>query len=148
MTLLPRGTKVHLAFGCIDMRNGINGLAMLVQGILRQDPFSGHLSAHQDRVLGRHRPMPVHQEARARRGQHLADRLFFASFPGALRVGSIAPLLLLFHPHFRQFSCQGPAMHPKAARRLREVEIRMHQNLMDVLPFEVLDRCRPAGKLH
>src|ERR1700730_8207304 len=27
----------------IDMRKGINGLAMLVQGILRQDPFSGHL---------------------------------------------------------------------------------------------------------
>jgi transposase len=25
------------------MRKGINGLAMLVQGVLRQDPFSGHL---------------------------------------------------------------------------------------------------------
>jgi transposase len=34
---------VHLAFGYIDMRKGINGLAMLVQGVLRQDPFSGHL---------------------------------------------------------------------------------------------------------
>jgi transposase len=43
MTLLPRGVKVHLAFGFIDMRKGINGLAMLVQGVLRQDPFSGHL---------------------------------------------------------------------------------------------------------
>jgi transposase len=37
MTLLPRGVKVHLAFGFIDMRKGIDGLA------LRQDPFSGHL---------------------------------------------------------------------------------------------------------
>jgi transposase len=37
MTLLPPGVKVHLAFGYID------GLAMLVQGVLRQDPFSGHL---------------------------------------------------------------------------------------------------------
>jgi transposase len=43
MTLLPAGVKVHLAFGYIDMRKGINGLAMLVQGVLRQDPFSGHL---------------------------------------------------------------------------------------------------------
>lgn len=43
MTLLPRGVKVHLAFGFIDMRKGIDGLAMLVQGVLRQDPFAGHL---------------------------------------------------------------------------------------------------------
>ena len=43
MTLLPRGVKVHLAFGFIDMRKGIDGLTMLVQGVLRQDPFSGHL---------------------------------------------------------------------------------------------------------
>jgi len=43
MTLLPPGVKVHLAFGFIDMRKGIDGLAMLVQGVLRQDPFSGHL---------------------------------------------------------------------------------------------------------
>src|SRR5437868_3725092 len=43
MMLLPRGVKVHLAFGLIDMRKGIDGLAMLVQGVLRQDPFSGHL---------------------------------------------------------------------------------------------------------
>ena len=42
MTLLPRGVKVHLAFGFIDMRKGIDGLAMLVQGVLRQDPFAGH----------------------------------------------------------------------------------------------------------
>src|SRR5712675_1275438 len=43
MTLLPQGLKVHLAFGYTDMRKGIDGLAMLVQGVLRQDPFSGHL---------------------------------------------------------------------------------------------------------
>jgi transposase len=35
--------KVHLAFGFIDMRKGIDGLATLVHGVLRQDPFSGHL---------------------------------------------------------------------------------------------------------
>jgi hypothetical protein len=43
MKLLPPGVKVHLALGFIDMRKGIDGLAMLVQGVLRQDPFSGHL---------------------------------------------------------------------------------------------------------
>jgi IS66 Orf2 like protein len=73
MTLLPAGVKVHLAFG--DMRKGINGLAMLVQGVLRQDPFSGHLFVFRGRkanlikivVLGWHRPLPLHQAARARR---------------------------------------------------------------------------------
>ena len=68
MTLLPQGVKVHLAFGFIDMRKGIDGLAMLVQGLLRQDPFSGCVPGpedqpHQDRVLGWHRPLPVHQTA-------------------------------------------------------------------------------------
>jgi transposase len=43
MTLLPQGVKVPLAFGYTDMRKGIDGLAMLVQSLLRQDPFSGHL---------------------------------------------------------------------------------------------------------
>jgi transposase len=43
MTLLPRGVKVHLALDLIDMRKGLDGLTMLVQGVLRHDPFSGHL---------------------------------------------------------------------------------------------------------
>ena len=43
MTLLPAGVKVHLAFGYTDMRKGIDGLALLVQEVLQQDPFSGHL---------------------------------------------------------------------------------------------------------
>jgi transposase len=42
-TLLPPNVNVHLALGYTDMRKGIDGLAMLVQGVLRQDPFSGHL---------------------------------------------------------------------------------------------------------
>jgi hypothetical protein len=75
MTLLPPGVKVHLAFGYTDMRMGIDGLAMLVQGVLRQDPFSGHLfrvpgsegRPDQDRILGWDRPLPLHQAARARR---------------------------------------------------------------------------------
>jgi transposase len=63
---------VHLALGYIDMRKGIDGLAMLVQEMLRQDPFTGHLfvfrgrtrgQPHQDRVLGRYRALSVHQTA-------------------------------------------------------------------------------------
>jgi transposase len=43
MTILPAGVKVHLALGYIDMRKGMDSLAMQVQGVLHQDPFSGHL---------------------------------------------------------------------------------------------------------
>ena len=43
MTLLPPGTKVHLAFGYIDMRKGMDSLSVLVQEVLQQDPFTGHL---------------------------------------------------------------------------------------------------------
>ena len=45
MTLLPSGVKIHVALGVTDMRKGLDGLAMLVQGTLKQDPFSGHLFA-------------------------------------------------------------------------------------------------------
>ena len=73
MTLLPRGVKVHLAFGFIDMRKGIDGLAMLVQGVLRQNLGPSlrvpgpEVQPHQDRVLGWHWPLPLHQAARTRR---------------------------------------------------------------------------------
>jgi hypothetical protein len=80
MTLLPPGVKVHLAFGYIDMRKGIDGLAMLVQGVLQQDPGpplripGPEGQPHQDRVLGWHRPLPFHQAARARRVPMAVER--------------------------------------------------------------------------
>ena len=37
--------KVNLASGLIDMRKGIDGLAMRVQDAVPQDPFSGPLFA-------------------------------------------------------------------------------------------------------
>lgn len=43
MTLLPPGVKVHLALGYTDMRKGMDSLGVLVQEVLQQDPFSGHL---------------------------------------------------------------------------------------------------------
>ena len=71
MTLLPPGVKVHLAFGFIDMPKGIDGLAMLVQDVLRQDPFSGHLFVFRGRkanlikmVFWDGTDLPVHQAAR------------------------------------------------------------------------------------
>ncbi|CCV09512.1 conserved hypothetical protein [Mesorhizobium metallidurans STM 2683] len=45
MMIVPAGVKVYLALGYTDMRKGLDGLAMLVQQTLKQDPFSGHLFA-------------------------------------------------------------------------------------------------------
>ncbi len=41
--------RVHIALGVTDMRKGLDGLTMLVQEVLRQDPFSGHLFAFRGR---------------------------------------------------------------------------------------------------
>jgi transposase len=49
MMMLPAGVKVHIALGVTDMRKGLDGLAMLVQGMLTEDPFSGHLFAFRGR---------------------------------------------------------------------------------------------------
>jgi len=49
MMLLPTGVRVHIALGVTDLRKGLDGLAMLVQGVLEQDPFSGHLFAFRGR---------------------------------------------------------------------------------------------------
>ena len=43
MIPVPAATKVWLAAGVTDMRKGFNGLSALVQGVLKRDPFSGHL---------------------------------------------------------------------------------------------------------
>lgn len=49
MMLVPSGVKIHIAVGVTDLRKGLDGLAMLVQEVLRQDPFSGHLFAFRGR---------------------------------------------------------------------------------------------------
>jgi transposase len=43
MIPVPASTRVWLAAGVTDMRKGFNGLAALVQDVVKQDPFSGHL---------------------------------------------------------------------------------------------------------
>lgn len=43
MIAIPSGVRVYLACGKTDMRKGFDGLGMLAQDTLKQDPFSGHL---------------------------------------------------------------------------------------------------------
>jgi transposase len=45
MITLPSGVRVWLACGHTDMRKGMDGLAMLAQQVLNEDPFSGALFA-------------------------------------------------------------------------------------------------------
>lgn len=43
MIAIPSGMRVFLAMGPTDMRKGFDGLSVLAQETLKQDPFSGHL---------------------------------------------------------------------------------------------------------
>jgi hypothetical protein len=72
MTLLPRGVKVHLAFGFIDMRKGHRrarhaGPGCAAAGALLGLPFRFPGPESQPRQDRWHRPLPFHQAARARR---------------------------------------------------------------------------------
>lgn len=35
--------RIHMALAPVDMRKGFDGLSMVVQDVLRKDPFRGHL---------------------------------------------------------------------------------------------------------
>src|ERR1700691_2245464 len=48
----PAGMRVWLACGRTDMRKGIDGLAMLVQQVLSENPFDGALFAFRGRRGG------------------------------------------------------------------------------------------------
>lgn len=43
MMFLPSDTRVYLAPGTTDMRKAINGLSIMVEASLKENPFSGHL---------------------------------------------------------------------------------------------------------
>ncbi len=49
MIPIPASTKVWIASGVTDMRKSFNGLSMLIQDALEQDPFSGHLFVFRNR---------------------------------------------------------------------------------------------------
>jgi transposase len=40
---LPPSVRIYFATDVVDMRNGIDGLRVIVQGVLKRDPFEGHL---------------------------------------------------------------------------------------------------------
>lgn len=40
---LPAGTRVWIAAGTTDMRNGFQGLAAKVEAVLQENPFSGNV---------------------------------------------------------------------------------------------------------
>ena len=49
MITIPAGVKIYLAFGVTDMRKGFDGLSILAQDVLKQDPFSGSIFAFRGR---------------------------------------------------------------------------------------------------
>ena len=40
---LPPSVRIYFATDVVDMRNGIDGLRGIVEGVLKRDPFEGHL---------------------------------------------------------------------------------------------------------
>jgi transposase len=72
MIPMPVGTQIWVACGTTDMRKGFDGLAMLVQDVLKKAAYSGHLfvfrgkRADQDFMVGRHRPVPLCEAVGAR----------------------------------------------------------------------------------
>ena len=52
MIALASGLRVYLACGVTDMRKGMEGLSMLVQQTLAEDPFGGAVFAFRGRRAG------------------------------------------------------------------------------------------------
>ena len=52
MIPMPSGVQVWLASGHTDMRKGFDGLAVLVQEVLKRNPHSGHLFVFRGRRSG------------------------------------------------------------------------------------------------
>jgi transposase len=46
---IPAGVKIYLACGVTDMRKGFDGLSLIAQDALKQDPFSGAIFAFRGR---------------------------------------------------------------------------------------------------
>ena len=45
MIPVPTATQIWVACGATDMRRGFDGLAVMVQEVIKKDPYSGHLFA-------------------------------------------------------------------------------------------------------
>jgi transposase len=46
---IPAGVRIYLACGVTDMRRGFDGLSVMAQDVLKQDPFSGAVFAFRGR---------------------------------------------------------------------------------------------------
>ena len=53
MFMLPSSVKIFVARDPVDMRKSFDGLAILTQSVLKQDPLSGHLFVFFNRKLDR-----------------------------------------------------------------------------------------------
>jgi transposase len=53
MLSLSPATRIFVALEPVDMRKGFNGLYAHVQGVLQQDPLSGHLFVFTNRTRNR-----------------------------------------------------------------------------------------------
>ena len=49
MITVPAGVKIYLACCVTDMRKGFDGLSLIAQDVLKQDPFSGAIFAFRGR---------------------------------------------------------------------------------------------------
>ena len=84
MIALQSDVRVYLACGYTDMKKGMQGLAMLVQQVLAEDPFNGALYAF-----------------RGRRGKKLmSNRQTSAAIPSALVTAPHATHALLWDAPF------------------------------------------------
>jgi transposase len=50
---ISRTTRVFLATAPTDMRKGFDGLFALVENVIQEDPFSGHLFVFRNRSVRR-----------------------------------------------------------------------------------------------
>ena len=50
MITVPAGVRIYLACGVTDMRKGFDGLSMMAQNVLKQDPFSGSIFCFRGRL--------------------------------------------------------------------------------------------------
>ena len=52
MITIPAGVRIYVACGATDMRKGMDGLAVMAQQVLKQDPFSGAIFCFRGRRGG------------------------------------------------------------------------------------------------
>lgn len=52
MISLPPNVRIHVALGYTDLRKGMDSLALMIQEVLKADPFGGHVFVFRGRKAG------------------------------------------------------------------------------------------------